>query len=87
MEKFYVDYPRNYGNGIIVSATLVKETDKQAVLIVGGREIRMRKDGHVFDSYDDAKKYIISVYEERVKKAENSLWYHRGELEKTITIL
>lgn len=71
----------------IIKVECVKETDKQAVVIINnghGRtyERRMNKDGALFDSFLDAKNYLIDQQKRKISQIQASLDSAKAELKK-----
>lgn len=65
----------------------VKETDKQAVVILnnwngGTYERRMNKEGSLFDSFIDAKNYLIERQKRKISQIQASLDSAKAELKR-----
>lgn len=79
MKKFRVS-KNCYGSNPIQEIEIQKETEKMVVLMNGRRELKESSYEQYFDSWDEAKQYLIRRAETRLTAARSNLQSAQDEL-------
>jgi hypothetical protein len=81
MKKFKAR-KNSYGSNPIQTVEIQKETEKMVVLMNGQRELKKSSYEQYFDSWDEAKQFLVSKAESKLTYAISSLESAQKELER-----